>query len=478
MTKVTAIGAAVLLAAGIALWAKPGNGADFSAGANEPNAKAKEGPKSIPIEPYLAPPVPQPEDVSRAEAVRPVAPVAPAAPLADPNKAVTEAEKRALGEAINAFAVDLYGKLAEKPGNLFVSPYSVSTALAMTWGGSRGNTAAEMAKVLHIDAMGDRAHDACGALIAELNAEKGPDGRPRGFELAVANRLFGQKGYPFLVPFVALTKDRYAAPLEGLDFKADAEGARKRINAWAEEKTRSRIKDLISEGGLSEDARLVLVNAIYFKGNWEAKFDEKATSAQAFHLDGGKAVQAPLMQQTNQFAYKEIDGRLQVLELPYTGGELAMVVLLPDAKWGLAGLEKDLTPANLAAWTEGLEEQEAKVFLPKFKQTWGSTDLSKALIALGMKDAFAWESSRFDGISNAKPMLWISNVLHKTFVEVNEKGTEAAGATAVVLLDGAPPRTTKKLVVFRADRPFLYAIRHKASGAILFLGRVMDPTKE
>lgn len=470
MTKVTCVSAAVLLAAGIALWAKPGNGADAP---NEAKVNAGDNDTGYSDRQRRMQEI---ENNARKRAGLGGAPNEPPPP-ADPAKPVTEAEKRAAGEAINAFAVDLYGKLAAKPGNLFVSPYSVSTALAMTYGGARGNTAAEMAKVLHLDALGERSHDVCGALIAELNAEKGPDGKPRGFQLAVANRLFGLKSYPFLAPFLALTKDRYGAPLEAVDFKGDVEGVRKHINAWVEERTRTRIKDLIPGGALMPDTRLVLVNAIYFKGDWAAKFDEKATSKQAFHLDGGKTVQAQLMAQTGDFSYREIDGRLQVLELPYAGGELSMVVLLPSEKWGMAGLEKDLTPANLAAWTSGQTEETVNVFLPKFTQTWGAADLTGALQAMGMREAFVENQARFDGITDAKPNPHIGMVLHKAFVEVNEEGTEAAAVTAIVLRDPkAVPED--RPVVFRADRPFLYAIRHNASGAILFLGRVMDPTKE
>lgn len=392
-----------------------------------------------------------------------------------PANPVTDAEKRALAEAINGFAVDLYGKLSDKPGNLFISPYSISTALAMTYGGARENTAAEMAKVLHLDAMGERAHDVCGALIADLNGEKGPDGKPRGFELAVANRLFGQKGIPFLAPFLALTKDRYGAELEAVDFAADAEGACKHINEWVEGKTRNRIKNLITQ--LSDSARLVLVNAIYFKGNWAAKFDAKATRSLPFHTSEDKSIQAWFMGQQGHFAYREFDGRLQVLELTYAGLELSMLVLLPDAKWGLAGLEKDLTAANWATWTKGLKEEKVDVFLPKFKQTWGTTDLVEPLQALGMKDAFESDRARFEGITAGTPGLLISQVLHKTFVEVNEEGTEAAGATAVAMDVGAPPPPHEP-VVFRADRPFLYAIRHNESGTILFLGRMTNPSIE
>jgi len=376
-----------------------------------------------------------------------------------------------MGEANNAFAADLYARLAAQAGNLFFSPNSIETALAMTCAGARGETAAQMAKVLHLPAKADAVHKDFGAFLKELNAEKGADGKPRGYQLSAANALWGQKGYAFLPEFLDLTKTCYGAGLSELDFQTNTEGARQTINAWVEKETKDKIKDLIAPGILSPMTRLVLTNAVYFKGTWADQFQPAATKDQPFFLGGAGQVDCPLMHRKGRYAFKEGDG-FAALQLPYKGGELSMIVLLPNAVDGLPKLEKDLTSANLAAWLQGFERGEVVVTLPRFKVTAAFT-LGDTLQALGMSDAFNAAAADFSGM-DGKRDLFISAVIHKAFVDVNEEGTEAAAATAVVMRTGsARAPTTPK--VFRADHPFVFLIRHEKSGAILFMGRLATP---
>ena len=417
------------------------------------------------------------------EALKPASPSpkpGPRLPPPGPSTAVVKmaqpapGELKMLAENNNAFALDLFAKLkAQEKSNLFFSPYSISTALAMTYAGARGNTEAEMAKALRFTLGQDRLHLAMGALIGDLNAET-KNGKPRGFALSVANSLWGQKGYAFKPDFLALNKECYGAGLQAVDFLKATEEARLAINAWVEQKTKEKIKELIAQGMLTPDNRLVLVNAIYFKGNWEFAFKKEQTKNELFHLTGGKSTEASLMNQTGSFRYLEEENRFQLLELPYVNRELSMLVFLPATVEGLPGLENVLTAENINKWTAALQPAQVRVGLPKFKMTWGTEDLKPQLHALGMKDAFQRRAADFSGIDGGRE-LYIGMVLHKAFVDVNEEGTEAAAATAVVTRSGAASQPSPKPKVFRADRPFLFAIRDNSSGSILFLGRVMDP---
>ncbi|MBE3069917.1 MAG: serpin family protein [Planctomycetes bacterium] len=393
----------------------------------------------------------------------------PACAAAAARRPGAPADQAALAGSVNAFACDLYGRLAGEPGNLFLSPYSVSSALAMTWAGARGETAAEMAAALELppgwQTAPDEAHAAFDAFSGRLNAE----GKP--YAMAVANSLWGQKGYEFVPEFLGLLARHYGAGLEQVDFAKDTEGARKTINAWVEKKTKDRIKDLIPPGTLQALTRLVLVNAIYFKGTWESPFKKRATRAADFFAGAGRTVRAPTMRQTEHVRYAEAPDA-QAVELPYKGGDLAMVILLPKEKGGLAALEKGLTAETLATRLEALEMENVAVSLPRFTMTW-SSGLAKVLVPMGMARAFDGQKADFTGINAGKEPFWIAEVIHKAFVEVNEEGTEAAAATAVVALGGAAPA---KPIEFRADHPFLFLIRDSASGTILFMGRVVDPT--
>jgi len=385
-------------------------------------------------------------------------------------KAAAKPGKKDLAEVAagnNRFALDLYAKLAagRKGKNLFFSPNSISTALAMTRAGARGNTAKEMDKVLHFTLAQDKLNPAFKELLAALDA----DPKKKGFELAVANRLWGQQGYNFLPGFLATTRDSYGAGLEALDFKGATEAARRTINAWVEKKTKDKIKELLKQGVLSPDMRLVLTNAIYFKGDWASQFKKDRTRDGVFTVKAGETVKVPMMHQTEKFRYRAGKG-FQALGLPYAGDELSMVIFLPTKADGLAALEKSLTAENLDQYLPARWKRKVVVSIPKFTMT-SEFSLKETLSAMGMKDAFAGGKADFSGMDGSRG-LFIGAVIHKAFVDVNEEGTEAAAATAVVVgvtsMPAPPP-------VFRADRPFLFMIRDDRTGSILFMGRVMNP---
>jgi serpin B len=376
-------------------------------------------------------------------------------------------EVAAVVEGNNAFAFDLYARLRTQGGNLFLSPYSISTALAMTYAGARGRTAAQMARTLHFPRDQARLHPGFAALIRQVNAT----GKPRTYELHVANALLGQKGFAFLPGFLKLTKDHYSTAFNPVDFASNTEEARRAINAWLEKQTKDKIKELFRRGVLTSLTRLVLANAIYFKGSWQSAFPKKNTAKGDFLLAAGRKVRVPLMRQEQKLNYHD-GGTFQMLELPYKGRDLAMVVLLPRKTDGLAELEKSLTAERLAAGLARLKTHRVDVTLPSFKVT-SEFFLKPTLAAMGMPDAFAHGGADFSGM-NGKRNLFIQAVVHKAFVDVNEEGTEAAAATGVgvglVRYTPPPPRA-----VFRADHPFVYLIRDTKSGSILFLGRLAMP---
>jgi serpin B len=368
------------------------------------------------------------------------------------------------------FAFDLYAKLRAGEGNLFFSPMSISTALGMTYAGARGRTAEEMAKVLHIPDDQTGAHAGFGALLRELDEL----GKTKGCNLSTANALWGAKGEEFLPGFLKLVKDNYGGGLERLDFVRAPEESRKTINAWVEQKTEQKIKDLLLPPDITPATVLVLTNAIYFKGDWEVQFDKKLTAVEIFTNDGGKRLEdlrprVPMMNRTGSIGYLKGEG-FQAVELPYVGKSLSMVVFLPDSVWGLAAFEKSLAPDKFAEWLKGLHKAEVALTLPKFTMTVRYGELAKTLAEMGMPSAFIFRVADFSGI-NGKKDLFISKVIHKAFVDVNEEGTEAAAATAVIVTPGAVTR----VVEFRADHPFIFLIRDNASGSILFMGRVVNP---
>jgi serpin B len=368
----------------------------------------------------------------------------------------------------NQFALALYGRLRAREGNLFFSPYSVSTALAMTYTGARGETAAGMAKALHFSQDPKRLSRDFGSLIGQLHG----GGTKRPYRLEVANSLWCQKGDVLRAAFTRPVRNRFRAEVRRADFRGDPEAAGRAINRWVERKTRGKITELIRPATLTPDTALVLANAIYFKARWLGEFQEQATRKEAFHLSAAKTVTGvPLMHQTNECRYLD-GGTFQLLELPYERGQLAMVVLLPKKVDGLADLEKALTAERLEAWRARAQPYEVHLTLPKFKVTAGFT-LEQDLAALGMADAFS-EKADFSGISR-KRHLFIAQVAHKAYVAVNEQGTEAAAATEVEETCSDQPEPKLKKATFRADHPFLFLIRHTATGSILFLGRLVNP---
>lgn len=378
----------------------------------------------------------------------------------------------------NDFTLAMYGQLRQRPGNLLFSPFSIRTALGMTQAGARGETAAQIRAALCISSSDETLHIAFAETIQRLNAAGGDE-----YEMAVANSLWGQEGAPLQPGFLDLIARHYRGAMNLVDFRRGAEAARVTMNQWVEDKTRKKIRELVPSGSLNSGTRLVLVNAVYFKGMWMLPFCEAATCVGPFHLEGGGKVQAPLMHQHEEVQYLQAGG-YQAVDLAYRGGDLSMLVLLPDRKDGLRDLEKTLSAGMLHDCVAQMGTREIELFLPRFKITWGTVNVRDHLAALGMLLAFTPLQADFSGINGHEPphedALFISDVFHKAVVETNEEGTEAAAATAVAMevICAMDPSTPPPVPIFRADHPFLFASRDRKSGAILFLGRVADPTRE
>ena len=374
----------------------------------------------------------------------------------------------AVVEGSNAFAVDLYAQLRKQSGNLFFSPESISTAIAMAYAGASGTTAAQMAATLHFTLPPDKLHPAMGALLAGLN------GPHAGYQLRVADALWAEKDFTFLDGFLKLTRSDYDAGFNRLDFKGAAEASRATINQWVEEKTDDKIKNLLPPGSVTPATRLVLTNAIYFKGDWQSQFAKAQTKDEDFHLSATQSVKAPLMHLTSKLGYFN-GGTFQAVEIPYKTGELSMILLLPNDAGGLPALEQSLTGANAKQWLSQLRPGFNVVLtMPKFKMT-QQFQLGGTLSAMGMATAFDRSAADFSGMTGNRD-LWISAAIHKAYIDVNEEGTEAAAATAIGMRSMAMARPQPP-IVFRADHPFLFLIRDNHSGAILFMGRVVDPAK-
>jgi len=391
-----------------------------------------------------------------------------AATRSDASGADAETRTASLHEN-GAFAVDLYRQLAVTDSNLFFSPYSIETALSMTMSGAGNRTQRQMADVLHVrpDDMTEH-HTALSAFEKQLRAiEK--KGR---VTIASSNSIWPQKDYPLAPSWLALLKRYYGTSVTPVDYIGETEKARLAINRRVEKDTKNRIQELLKPGILDPLTRLALVNAVYFKGDWEHPFDKNRTIDSPFHIRPGTTAKAPLMTRIGTFGYADRDS-LQVLELPYAGRDLSMVVVLPKERFGLETLEKSLTPERFALWTSDLPERRVDASIPKFRTT-SSFRLDKTLQELGMTDAFDRNLADFSGMVTNRDRLYIGAVVHKAFVDVGEEGTEAAAATAVVMqLKSMMP---VPVPVFRADHPFLFAIRENGSGRLLFMGRVCDPT--
>jgi len=367
-----------------------------------------------------------------------------------------------------AFALDLYGRLRNGPGNLFFSPYSISACLAMVYAGARGETERQMAQVLRFSQDQTRVHSSFGELERQLSEI----GKQKAVELSIANGLWAQAGHPFLPAFLNVAKVDYQANLSQVDFKTGAEAVRGAINRWVAQKTKEKIQNLLPPGSVTSLTRLVLANAIYFKGAWANPFEKAQTSPQPFHLSRASQVQAPLMHHFDTVKYLE-NSDFQAVELPYRGYDLSMIVLLPRQVDGCGPLESRLTPALLSGLAARLAPQRVEIFLPRFKLESGF-DLVDTLAKMGMPDAFGPKAD-FSGMDGTR-LLLISGVFHKAWAEVNEAGTEAAAATGIAV-SAAVMRRPAPVPVFRADHPFLFLIRDTRSGSILFLGRLADPSK-
>ncbi|XP_019640744.1 PREDICTED: leukocyte elastase inhibitor-like isoform X7 [Branchiostoma belcheri] len=370
-----------------------------------------------------------------------------------------------LSAANTEFALSLYRQLCGDGGNVFFSPYSISVALAMTSLGARGSTEAAMKGTLcYKDMSNDVLHSTFSTLHQQLYASD-------KYTLQTANRLYGEQTYSFLQDFLNATKKNYGAELASVDFKGAAEQVRGTINKWVEEQTKDKIKDLIPAGAVDAMTRLVLVNAIYFKGNWDKQFKAEMTQDMDFNINNNEKVKVPMMKMEEKFNYGEFqDQKFRVLELPYVEKELSMLIFLPDEVEGIRNLESALTATTLQTVSSQMYSTKVNLMLPRFKLE-QDFSLGETLKKMGMGEAFS-DGADFSGMSAAAD-LFISEVVHKAFVEVNEEGTEAAAATGVIMVTLSAPLFPPP--DFIVDRPFLFLIRDNQSNSVLFCGRLFRP---
>ncbi|MCX6035712.1 MAG: serpin family protein, partial [Chloroflexi bacterium] len=390
--------------------------------------------------------------------------------VSNPNVAASDVEQLVAGNT--AFAFDLYQAVRPSNGNVVYSPYSISLAFAMTYGGAHSETATQMADVLHYTLSGDQFHPVFNALDLDLarrpNQAADVDEKER-FQLSIANSLWGQDGWPFLPEYLDLLAVNYGAGMRLVDFENAPESARRQINDWVSEQTRGRIKDIIPSGMIDPVTRLVLANAIYFKATWEYKFNANDTADKPFYLLNGDTVSVPMMEISHQvnLSYAAGDG-WQAVSLPYKGGLTEMVVIVPDAG-NFETFESTLSAERYDEILAAMEPQDVILSMPKFtfETQFGLKDI---LAGMGMQAAFDPNTADFSGIDGQRDLV-ISDAIHKAFIAVDEKGTEAAAATVIIMGMTALP---VKGVVLTIDRPFLFFIRDVPTGTILFMGRVMD----
>ncbi|XP_035855251.1 leukocyte elastase inhibitor-like [Sander lucioperca] len=382
----------------------------------------------------------------------------------------TMASPTPLSKANTTFSLALLKKFGDddKTANIFYSPFSISSALAMVMLGARGNTATQMSECLKTKDCQDDVHVSFAQLLSELNKADAP------YTLSVANRLYGEQSYQFFEDFLGKTKKYYNAELETVDFKADSETARLNINSWVQKQTQDKIKDLLAKGDVDRQSRLVLVNAMYFKSNWNSQFQRRDTQDAQFRLNKNDTKTVKMMYQETLFPFSDNPkANCKILEMPYKGKELSMLIFLPneieDSTTGLEKLEKQLTYENFMEWTrpDMMDNVVVEVGLPRFKME-ETYDMEEVLVSMGMVDAFDDTKSDFSGMSPTNDLV-LSKVVHKAFVEVNEEGTEAAAATAAVMMNCCPSAT------FIADHPFVFFIRHNSSMSVLFAGRYCSP---
>lgn len=402
-------------------------------------------------------------------------PQPPGEALSSPEERITSPDVPAsdLADVVDGnsdFAFNLYQVLREEQGNLFYSPHSISLALAMTYAGARGETEQQMADTLHFTLPQSHLHPAFNALDLDLEMARRGEGAQgkddKGFRLNIVNAIWGQKNYHFLPEFLDVLALNYGAGLRVLDFASAPEETRVVINEWVSGQTEGRIEDLIPQGVIDAMTRLVLTNAIYFNAAWAKPFEEDLTKGGPFHLLDGGQVTVPMMRQTESFPYAE-GGGYQAVELPYDGGELSMVILLPTAGQ-FEAFEEALDAGRVDTIVKDLAHRRVALTMPKFEFESGSS-LAKTLAAMGMPAAFSGDAD-FSGMTGSRD-LFIADMIHQAFVSVDEAGTEAAAATAVVLVEGLPEEPVEVTI----DRPFVFLIRDIQTGAILFVGRVVDP---
>jgi len=369
----------------------------------------------------------------------------------------------------SAFALDLYQQLKSRDGNLFYSPYSISLALAMTYAGARGETEEQMADALHFGLPQDKLHPAFNSLDIELAKRgEGAQGKDEeGFRLNIVNAIWGQKDYKFLPDFLDTLAENYGAGLRILDFIEAPEESRIIINDWVSERTEGRIEDLIPQGMIDSLTRLVLTNAIYFNAAWAFPFNENATTDGVFHLLNGDEVVVPMMKQTESFGYTGGED-YQAVELPYDGNELSMVILLPESG-EFSTFESSLDLQKLQEIIDNIDYGQVALAMPKFEFE-SEFDLKNTLADMGMPIAFSGDAD-FSGMNGSRN-LSITDVVHKAFVSVDEAGTEAAAATAVIVGETSMPMEP---VTVNIDRPFIFMIRDIETGALLFVGRILNP---
>ena len=339
----------------------------------------------------------------------------------------------------------------------------------MTYAGARGETATQMAKALHFSLPQAELHPVFAALAEQMNAVQ----TAGHVKLSIANSLWPHKTYPFLDDYLALVKKNYGSTITPVDYEHAEPAARAQINQWGAAQTKGKIKDLLQEP-LAPSTRLILANVVNFKGYWERPFQPAETQSAFFYPSPGKYLFVPMMTQTVFCKYGG-GQRLQVLELPYAGNELSMLILLPAKGKTVSDVESLLSTENLRLWREHMTENQVEVFLPRFKISWGPCQLKEPLLALGMRDAFGQNTADFSGMDGHPSWLYIAWILHKAVVEVNEEGTEAAVSAMIGMAFGGEPEMPK---LFRADHPFLFLIQENATGSILFMGRVTDPTAQ
>jgi len=389
--------------------------------------------------------------------------------LMAPSDCAEQSSVSGIAAGNSRFAFDLYKKIASDEANtsqnIFFSPYSISTALGMTYAGARGDTEKQMASVLNFSMDRDYQHRSFQTLAALV------DGAGKKYQLSVGNALWGQISYPFDKEFLALIAQYYKGGFNLVDFASETEQSRQRINQWVEDKTADKIKELLQPGDISALTRLVLTNAIYFKGDWETKFDLKRTHSAPFMVFEGNTRDVQTMSQSGSFSYTETK-LLQAIELPYIGDEMSMLILLPKGEMGT--MEEQLSLQMINELQGQMQITPLSLYLPRFKfnARYGLHD-KKYLPDMGMVDAFDEKLADFSGMTGKKNLV-ISGVFHKAFIEVNESGSEAAAATAVVVGLKSMPLS---LVEFRADHPFIFMILHKATRSILFMGRVSNPVQ-